>query len=280
MANRKLEEYIRTRSREVAGWLPRCDGEIFKEVLEAQVDRGIDGSIVEIGIHHGRSFIPLALSNEGRRCYAIDIFARQDLNRDSSGRGDKEAFLANLKSFGLAADAICIDERLSTLVKPDDILEKVGLARFFHIDGGHDVETVVNDLMLAQAVLRDDGVIAIDDIFRHAWPEVSMGVFSYLANQQSEFVPFAYGHNKAYMCRRPFGAMYRELLMQSEFLEMFYAKSYAVSRDEVLVFQRYVSSDSTIRRRLVDYLMIYHADFAFHLRKRFRRAKRMLHVQT
>jgi hypothetical protein len=269
VANRKIDEYIRQRSREVSGWLSRCDGEIFSVLLGTQTERGIDGAVVEIGIHHGKTFIPLALSNDGRRCYAIDIFGRQDLNRDASGHGDKDIFIANLGRFGVAADGVCIDERLSTQVTSGDIDSKVGRARFFHVDGGHDVETVVYDLGLAQSVLMDQGVIAVDDVFRPEWPEVSMGLFSFLASRQKEYVPFAIGYNKTYLCQRACSGVYRDALKSNDFLRMYFSKAYRVSNDEILVFQRYPLPEWKFKRRVFNYLVTYHPDLAFQLRKVF-----------
>jgi hypothetical protein len=267
MANAKVDAYIRAQNKQVDGWLARSDGEIFSTLLQAQIERGIRGAVVEIGVHHGKTFIPMALSNDGQRCYAIDIFGRQDLNRDASGHGDKAAFLANLNRFGLAVDGICIDERLSTSVTAADIEHKVGKVRFFHVDGGHDVETVVNDLVLARAVLVAEGVIAIDDAFRPEWPEVSMGLFSFLAAGHDDFVPFAIGFNKTYLCRRGCADGYRDSLAKNDFLTMYFSKRYAVSNDAVLVFQRYPLPEWTIKRRMFNYLTTYHPDLAFQLRK-------------
>lgn len=109
-ANSKaLDDYIRVRRKEVDGWLARCDGEIFARLLEAQLSNGMTGAIVEIGVHHGKSFIPMALSNDGRLCYAIDIFGRQELNTDISGCGDREIFTRNLTKFGVDANNVFID---------------------------------------------------------------------------------------------------------------------------------------------------------------------------
>src|ERR1700733_810142 len=96
MTSKVLDEYIRVRKKEVDGWLARCDGEIFARLLESQLENGIDGAVVEIGVHHGKSFIPMAISNNGRLCYAIDIFEKQALNIDVSGCGDKDVFTRNL----------------------------------------------------------------------------------------------------------------------------------------------------------------------------------------
>jgi hypothetical protein len=267
MIDKKLDGYIRAGKEGVEGWLARCDGEIFGSLLKYQVDNNIVGAVAEIGVHCGKSFIPMALSNGGRRCYAIDIFGRQELNVDGSGCGNKNRFMQNLTKFGVQASEVFIDERLSSEVLPGDIEERVGRVRFFHIDGGHHFEAIVNDLKLAESVVMDDGILAVDDVFRPEWPEVSMGVFSYLVAKEKDFVPFAIGFNKTYLCQRPFANFYRANLIGNDFLRMYLSKKYKVSNEEILVFQSYQLPEWGVKTRLLNYLKTYHPDLAYSLLK-------------
>lgn len=271
--NDRLSVYSRSGKNSVGGWLARCDAELFQALLTVQVQRNISGAVAEIGVHHGKSFIPLAISNGGRRCYAIDIFGRQDLNIDASGSGDKRQFLENLKRFGVATQGITIDQRLSTVVKPADIEASVGKVRFFHIDGGHHLEAVVNDLYLAEAVMLPEGIIAVDDVFRAEWPEVSMGLFNYLAGKKRDFIPFAVGFNKMYLCERACAEVYRSYLLKNEFLSMYLTKQYKVSQDEILIFQVYPLPEWGLKRRAMNYLKVCHPGLAYSLMS-FRRRLR------
>jgi len=269
----RLSEYSRTGKKSVNGWLARCDAELFQALLTVQVQRAIVGAVAEIGVHHGKSFIPLAISNAGQKSYAIDIFGRQDLNIDASGSGDKQQFLDNLKRFGVASDGITIDERLSTTVQPADIENRVGKVRFFHIDGGHHLDAIVNDLYLAEAVMLPEGVIAVDDVFRPEWPEVSMGLFAYLANKKRDFVAFAVGFNKTYLCERAFAEFYRSHLLKNDFLSMYLTKRYKVSQDEMLIFQAYPLPEWGLKDRAVNYLKVFHPSLAYSLTKFKRRLR-------
>jgi hypothetical protein len=271
--NDRLAAYSRSGKNTVNGWLARCDAELFKELLTVQVQRNIVGAVAEIGVHHGKSFIPMAMSNGGQRCYAIDIFGRQDLNIDASGSGDKQQFLDNLKRFGVAADRITIDERLSTVVRPDEIEAKVGKVRFFHIDGGHHLEAILNDLYLAEAVMLPEGIVAVDDVFRPEWPEVSMGLFSYLAGKKRDFIPFAVGFNKTYLCERAVAESYRSHLLNNDFLSMYLTKRYKVSQDEMLIYQAYALPEWGLKNRAINYLKVFHPGVAYSLTK-FRRRLR------
>src|SRR4051812_2969356 len=169
-----LASYISSGSKQVPGWLARTDAEIFKAVLVGQVNRSLPGSAVEIGVHHGRSFIAMCLGlNDDEKAYCIDIFENQHLNKDFSGCGNKASFEKNLTTFGIGRDKVVIDPRSSQHVRWEEICDAVGKVRFFSVDGGHWLEIVHNDLRLAEASISEHGVIALDDFHRSEWPDVS-----------------------------------------------------------------------------------------------------------
>jgi len=57
------------------------------------MELGIRGSLGEIGVHHGLLFIVLALSSgPDEQLFAVDVFGRQDLNIDKSGKGSRTWF--------------------------------------------------------------------------------------------------------------------------------------------------------------------------------------------
>ena len=142
-----LDAYASSDRRTIAGWLSRIDAEILRSILTAQNISGLSGSVAEIGVHHGRSFILLCLGLvEGEKAYCVDIFDDQHLNRDGSGRGDRVVLEGNLRRFGIAPEQVRIDPRSSELVHPADLISQVGAIRLFSIDGGHWLNIVVNDL--------------------------------------------------------------------------------------------------------------------------------------
>lgn len=85
----QLLRYLRQDKRKIIGWLQRVDAEIYGAIFTFQEQRNIQGGCVEIGVHHGKSFIPLCMAlraNEKALC--VDLFEDQERNIDSSGRGD------------------------------------------------------------------------------------------------------------------------------------------------------------------------------------------------
>ena len=232
-----LWDYLRRGKRDVHGWLQRVDAEIFGTLLTYQAGNAIPGACVEIGVHHGKSFVPLCLSlSPDERALCIDVFGDQQKNRDGSGRGDLEIFQHTLSRFGVARTQVVIRQGSSEDRSAVDILDAVGPVRFFSIDGGHWKSIVMHDLQLAEETLSAAGIIALDDFFRAEWPEVSAAYYAWQAQTHSDIVPFAVGSNKLYLCRKPQVEAYRTAL-HSTFLRQFLSKTYDYAEGPVDCFR-------------------------------------------
>lgn len=251
--------------RRIAGWLAWQDWRMLQLLVTDQNPQG--RALLEIGVHHGKSFVAMAQCAGDRRLYAIDIFDRQEGNIDRSGLGDKDAFLANLRRFGVDPARVTIDERLSNEVAPADVLGAVGPVDLFHIDGGHHIDAVNADLDLALATVSDSGVVAIDDTYRPEWPEVSAAVFAH-AGFQAEFMQFAIGFNKSYWCRPDSRQRYQEVLLRDPDLRRFLTRRYAAKGAEVLVYQAYPLPEWGFRALLRWYLGHYWPELYLRLRRR------------
>jgi len=123
---------------------------------------GIQGGTAEIGVHHGKSFIPLCLGlRDGERAVCVDIFEDQAHNVDLSGQGSREKLDRNLERFSVAADRVVVLKASSFDVSAKQIVDAVGSVRFFSVDGGHWRDIVVNDLNIAGNAVGEMGVIAL-----------------------------------------------------------------------------------------------------------------------
>ncbi|MBV8307933.1 MAG: class I SAM-dependent methyltransferase [Gammaproteobacteria bacterium] len=255
-------QYILQGRKKVRGWFYRVDAEFFFLLTDYQNRNALDGSVVEIGLHHGQSFIALCLSlREGQRAYGIDIFEQQSLNGDRSGHGDRGRVERNLRAAGVDLSAVVLDGRPSGSVTPADILGTVGAARLFSIDGGHQREVVCEDLALAEKTLAQHGVVALDDFLRPEWPDVSAGYFAWFAQRSRPIVPFAFGFNKLYLCYQSYLARYQELIASSEFLRPFLCKHCSFGGSQIPVYQKFLQPDSQPQERWLEYLKLYHPDF-------------------
>lgn len=249
--NDRLWNYLRDGKMSVAGWLQRIDAEIIGAILDFQARQDVRGSCVEIGVHHGKSFIPLCMAlRDDELALCIDIFDEQDKNLDASGKGDLSAFQRNLALFDVPPSCMRVFKGSSADVDPDYILGQVGPARFFSVDGGHWKSIVRNDLRLAEQTLSADGVIALDDYCRAEWPDVTTGYTLWQEETDSDIIPFAVGSNKLFLCRRDYAHAYREAL-ETPFLSHYFGKTY---RSEIADIDSYrvelVEQDETRAKKV------------------------------
>jgi hypothetical protein len=230
------QAYLKRGYSRVGGWLFPYSAKFIDSLIELQLEAGVRGSVGEIGVHHGKLFILLAL---GRRAdeaaFAIDVFGDQHLNRDDSGSGDREIFLSNARRWlGSDSERLNVLQRSSLEVRPADILERNGPVRLASIDGGHTEDCVINDLMLVQSVLAPKGVVILDDHFNEFWPEVSSGVARYLLDPAARLRPFAITPNKTYFTAAEDVAFYRRGLRGRN--EYYYEKSARLLGSDLDIF--------------------------------------------
>lgn len=194
MVRSTVAEYLQA-TRSVEGWFFPIDAYLFAFLDDVQRREGIRGNLFEIGVHHGKTAIFLSrMLRHGERLGVCDVFEQQDLNRDHSGEGSRELFLANMRAYGSLG-------RTEVFAKPSQELtadDTTTNCRFFHIDGGHRPEDVIADLRTAENALNADGVIALDDLFNPSWPGVSEGFYRYAS---TDLAPILIGGNKVFFAR-------------------------------------------------------------------------------
>lgn len=210
-ANRQA--YLKRGYRTVGGWLFPYSATFIDAIGDLQNRSGIRGAVGEIGVHHGKLFILMALSRQaGEQAIAIDIFGDQHLNLDASGAGDRTIFEGNLQQWLGRDGDVTILQRSSFDVSSADILDSVGPLRLASIDGGHTEDCVINDFSLIEAVLAPRGVVILDDYFNEYWPDVASGVARYLLNPEARLRPFAITPNKTYFTFASDVTFYRSAL--------------------------------------------------------------------
>jgi Methyltransferase domain len=228
----RLRRYARQNRKRIKGWLGRADAEIFATVLSDQVRRRVSGSPLEIGVHHGRSFIPLSLTaTADDPAIAIDIFEKQEHNqRDPSGRGDYRIFQRNLQRFG-EPDVVDIISDSSLDVTPERIGREL---RFVSVDGAHWREAVLSDLRLVSSCAGPDCVVALDDFFNPDYSGVTQAYFEW-SSTNKELAPFAISRGKLYLCRPEHLEHYQSTLLQNEYLKFNNKKTSDFMGQRVLV---------------------------------------------
>jgi hypothetical protein len=211
--HKRSELYMR--GNRVEGWLHPFSARAIDALSRYQVDSGVNGAVAEIGIHHGKLFLILYLSTaQDEKALAIDVFSRQHLNIDDSGKGDREVFLRNIDRYAGSREGLEVIEDSSLNVKSRNIFESVGKIRLFSVDGSHTEEATTNDILLAESVVIDDGIVILDDCFNEYWPEVSAAVAKYLYGT-GRLVPFAITPGKVMLCYPKMTTTYARALATS-----------------------------------------------------------------
>lgn len=200
----------------IDGYIDPPDALVFLSLIEKQKRENLSGGLAEIGVYYGRSYFLLRkISAPDANVLAIDLF---DIEADDT---QYQRFLDNGISLGIPVDEELVISGDSTRLDPQAIIDKVGQVRFFSIDGGHLLRHVAADSYLAKSVLADHGIIAFDDTFNPAWPEVTIGVSDFLRRNSDTFVAFCMTKYKTYVCRRDFYEIYQAAISEAQHLRPF-----------------------------------------------------------
>jgi hypothetical protein len=171
-----IDRYIANGYERIPGMSSRFAAAICGHVIRRQSELGVTGDIVEIGPFEGRFFISMALGlAPDEAALAIDLF-------DWPDAGVRDRFTANCSAHGIAPDRFTAWQADSRVLSAAELRSRLARpARFFHIDGEHSLETLANDLELAQSVLHAAGVIALDDMLHPGYPTLIKAVLDFLA---------------------------------------------------------------------------------------------------
>jgi len=212
--NSAIRKFIFHDLQTVEGYIDPPDALVFLSLLQAQKNSGLDGGIAEIGVFYGRSYFLLKkIGDEGDKILAIDLF---DIDEEPDvSVSQYNRFIDNGHRLGLPVDEDLIITGDSTQLQADDIIKRIGRTRFFSIDGGHMLHHVAADSRLATETLADHGIIAFDDTFNPAWPEVTVGVTDFLREHKDTLSPFCMTKYKTYVCRSEFHEFYSRAIAEA-----------------------------------------------------------------
>ena len=109
---------------QVEGWLNDITAKMIYQLLRYQTEAGLRGNVLEIGVHHGRLFLLLALSvAREEHAVAVDLFGDQHLNVGRSGRGDRNIFEQNIRAYAPNARILILQANSTRL--GEDFLELI-----------------------------------------------------------------------------------------------------------------------------------------------------------
>lgn len=212
--NSTLRKFIFHDLQTVEGYIDPPDALVFLSLLQAQTEKGLDGGVAEIGVFYGRSyFLIRKIIGGGEKILAIDLFDIDQAPGRSATQYDR--FIENGRRLGIRVDEDLVIRGDSGRIQAEEIIAKIGYARFFSIDGGHMLHHVAADSRLAADSLADYGIIAFDDTFNPAWPEVTVGLADFLREQEGMFSTFCMTKYRTYVCRNQFYEFYCEVIRKA-----------------------------------------------------------------
>lgn len=176
------------------GWFDSFSLTIFDILLNLQSNNEIFGNILEIGVWEGKSastFVDMLQDRE--KIFLIDPILKKK----------KDIIITNFNKIIDISDEDFLffemtSEDFKTKILTKDIIHSF---RFIHIDGNHTAEGIYKDLELADLLLLDNGIVAIDDFFNMAYPQITEALLYYIFSNPYKFRIFLCGFNKVYLCR-------------------------------------------------------------------------------
>lgn len=171
-----VDAYLEESYDKVIGMSSRFAAGICCGLMRIQSELGVTGPVAELGAFEGRFFIALAKSlRDGERALGIDTFEwpnPQVLDR----------FEANCVRQGVPAEKRITWKADSNKMTSEELLAKLDgeRVRLIHVDGEHTQAALTKDLALATAVIRDGGVIVLDDMLHPGYPTLMVAVQAYL----------------------------------------------------------------------------------------------------
>lgn len=198
MTKNKINEFL-DKIEKIPGWLAPEAAFFSACLLNYQSNVNLLGNIVEVGVYHGKYLALLYqyLDKENEQLLGIDAFI-----------GTTETELARENVLNNIRKTCGDNKSLNILVEntldltPSKLEGLIGSknARFISADGGHTADVVCHDLYLTTALIKDGGVIAMDDIFNHSLPGVTEGLFQFvLQDHNKSLAPFAHCYNKLFL---------------------------------------------------------------------------------
>jgi predicted O-methyltransferase YrrM len=171
-----VDAYLDESYDKVIGMSSRFAAAICCGLMRIQSELGVNGPVTELGAFEGRFFIALAKAlKDGERALGIDTFEWPDARVI-------DRFESNCARHGVPAGTRITWKADSNKLEPRELLAKLGgeKARLVHVDGEHTQAALTKDLELATAVVRDGGVIVLDDMLHPGYPTLMVAVQAYL----------------------------------------------------------------------------------------------------
>jgi hypothetical protein len=169
----------------------------WEVLLDAQEKRGVKGNFLEIGVWTGVGLTAMGMrAANDEDIVGIDLYIQREAVRDNYEALTTRPF-RKLRFIEQSSIAV----RKSGTLQIDQ-----GSFRWIHIDGEHSFDAVCNDLEFAMDLMKDDGIVVVDDFYNIGSAGITEAVYFMLGRYPHRLRMFLAGLNKAYLAApRAFG---------------------------------------------------------------------------
>jgi methyltransferase family protein len=182
---------------QIPGFFYLADFMLFDFILAEQLDSGVAGDMLEIGVYRGKSAILMGCGlRPHERLIACDLFEKVTSHEDI-------ALEDRITYDGLEVAEFCRNwdhyhsrDRLDIRICDSAKLSGLPPLRFIHIDGCHNYQCVREDIRLAVKHSGPRGVISLDDYGIAEKPGVAAAISEAVA--AGELFPFCASDMKLY----------------------------------------------------------------------------------
>jgi predicted O-methyltransferase YrrM len=158
-------------------------------LLAFQRQNGVAAPLMEIGVYYGKSAALLAFhARQNEELFLVDF---------SEPVHSAAKLLKSIKPEGVKV----LENKSSERPVWNLAATHPRIFRWIHIDGDHKGQAAYNDLLLANNLLADDGIICVDDFLSSRYPQLTYVVCTFLEQHRAELQMFLCGFNKAYLVR-------------------------------------------------------------------------------
>lgn len=182
---------------QIPGFFYVADFLLFDFILGDQLDSGVAGDLLEIGVYRGKSAILMGCGlRPDERLIACDLFD-EVLSHEDLGTKHREIYGGlQVAEFHRNWDLYHSRQRLDVRVCDSAQLTNLPPLRFTHIDGCHNHQCVSGDIKLAAEHTGPRGVISLDDYGITEEPGVAAAISEAVA--AGELLPFCASDMKLY----------------------------------------------------------------------------------
>jgi hypothetical protein len=188
----------------IPGWLAREDALLLAGLSAWQSDQGIIGDLIEIGTFQGKTAIALGyLVESGEELIVCDLF--EDPAPSPSNRREQQVYYGGLQRRKFEEHFRQFHDQLPRVLQcpSGELRNRVrgSTCRLAHIDGSHIYDVVREDVLTAQELLVEGGIVAFDDYGCIKGLGVALAVWEQVLNH--DLIPFCATDSKLYATWTP-----------------------------------------------------------------------------